>query len=197
MKHCGTRTIETKRLKLRKLSVSDSEAMFRNWASDPEVTKYLTWGAHESEEVTKTLLADWEKQYENNDYYQWGIELKSLGEVIGTISVVSTKESTDEAHIGYCIGRGWWHQGIMTEALGAVIMFLFNEVKCNRIVACYDTNNPHSGDVMKKCGMQFEGIMREAGRNNQGVCDLGQYAILKKAFSMSCSPDSIFVFSVR
>ncbi|MBR2067612.1 MAG: GNAT family N-acetyltransferase, partial [Solobacterium sp.] len=46
MKHLGTKTIETSRLILRKLNDDDAEAMFRNWASDNEVTKYLTWPTH-------------------------------------------------------------------------------------------------------------------------------------------------------
>lgn len=41
-------------------------------------------------------------------------------------------------------------------------------------------NNSHSGGVMKKCGMQFEGIMREGAKNNGGLCDIANYAILKK-----------------
>ena len=179
MQHCGTKTIEAKRLILRRLREEDAEAMFRNWASDPEVTAFLTWPAHTSVEVTKGLLKSWVKEYEKNDYYQWGIELKSLGEVIGTISVVGMKESIEMMHIGYCIGRAWWHQGIMTEALDAIITYLFTEVQCNRIESRYDVRNPHSGDVMKKCGMTFEGIMRSADINNQGICDTGNYAILR------------------
>lgn len=46
MNHCGTYTIETKRLLLRKFMVEDAEAMFQNWASDKEVTKFLTWPAY-------------------------------------------------------------------------------------------------------------------------------------------------------
>ncbi|MCI5861938.1 GNAT family N-acetyltransferase, partial [Bifidobacterium boum] len=41
MNHCGTYTIETKRLLLREFMVEDAEAMFQNWASDKEVTKFL------------------------------------------------------------------------------------------------------------------------------------------------------------
>lgn len=179
MNHCGTKNIETDRLILRRLRIEDAEAMYRNWASDPEVTKFLTWPPHENVEATRGLLTDWVAAYERDDYYQWGIELKSLGEVIGTITVVGMKESIGMAHIGYCIGRSWWHQGVMTEALGAIITFLFEEVKCKRIESRYDVNNPHSGDVMKNCGMTFEGIMRGADVNNQGICDTGQYAILR------------------
>lgn len=53
MKHLGTKTIETRRLVLRKFTLSDAEPMYRNWASDPEVTRYLLWPAHESEEENK------------------------------------------------------------------------------------------------------------------------------------------------
>ncbi|MBQ5951772.1 MAG: GNAT family N-acetyltransferase [Lachnospiraceae bacterium] len=180
MNHCGTKTIETERLILRRLTLDDADAMFRNWASDPDVTRYLTWPAHESADITRMLLSAWVPEYEKAEYYQWGIEPKSLGEVIGTISVVHWNENTRAAYIGYCIGTPWWHQGIMTEAFRAVIDFLFDEVKCERIVAQYDTNNPHSSMVMKKCGMSFEGIMRRGGFNNQGICDLGQYAILRR-----------------
>ena len=179
MNHCGTKAIETDRLLLRKLSVNDAEAMFRNWASDPEVTKFLTWPPHKSAEVTKSLLEDWLKEYEKDNYYQWGIELKAIGEVIGTISVVGLKEEIDMVHIGYCIGQAWWHQGIMTEALSAIIDFFFKEVGCNIIESRHDVNNPHSGEVMKKCGMKLEGMKRSADINNQGICDVVEYAILK------------------
>lgn len=182
MKHLGTKTIETDRLILRKMSVDDAEAMYKNWASDPEVTKYLTWPPHDSVESTKELLAQWEKEYEKENYYQWGIELRTLGEVIGSISAVGMREEVEMVHLGYCIGRPYWHQGIMTEALGAVIKFFFDEVGCNRIEARHDTNNPHSGDVMKKCGMRLEGVKRSADINNQGIHDSAEHAILREDY---------------
>ena len=67
----------------------------------------------------------------------------------------------------------------MTEALSAVIEYLYKEVGMNRIAARHDPNNPHSGDVMKKCGMKYEGTHRASDRNNQGICDAVQYAILR------------------
>ena len=59
----------------------------------------------------------------------------------------------------------------MTEALKAVMDFLFDEVGLNRVAACHDPNNPASGRVMEKAGMKYEGILREAGKNNTGICD--------------------------
>lgn len=89
-------------------------------------------------------------------------------------------EQLSSIEIGYCIGRRWWHQGIMTEALQAVIYYLFDTCDFNRITARHDPNNPHSGAVMKKCGMKYEGTTRQSGRNNQGVCDTAHYAILRR-----------------
>ena len=68
----------------------------------------------------------------------------------------------------------------MTEALTAVMQFLFKEVGMNRIEAKHDVNNPNSGVVMKKCGMNYEGTCRASDRNNQGICDIAQYAILRE-----------------
>ena len=65
-----------------------------------------------------------------------------------------------------------------TEALQCVIDFLFNEVGMQRIESRHDPRNENSGVVMKKCGMQYEGTLRRADWNNQGICDASYYAIL-------------------
>lgn len=177
LKHKGTQTIETSRLILRRARTEDAEPMFRNWASDKDVTRYLTWPPHENMEVTKTVVASWVEGYRKDDYYHWMIVLKETGEPIGSL-LASIAGRAQSAHIGYCIGRAWWHQGIMTEALKAVMGYLFDEVGFHRIEAMHDTNNPHSGDVMKKCGMKYEGTLRQADRNNQGICDACYYGLL-------------------
>ena len=177
LQHKGTVIIETTRLRLRRARMEDAEPMFRNWANDPDVTKYLTWPVHANLEVTRTLLENWADSYQNSDYYQWMIELKEIGEPIGSI-MASTTGRAESAHIGYCIGKAWWHKGIMTEAVKAVMEFLFDEVGYHRVEAMHDPNNPNSGKVMKKCGMRYEGTLRQADRNNQGVCDACYYALL-------------------
>ena len=108
--------------------------------------------------------------------------MKESGEPIGAIDVVNLREDIEEAEIGYCLGTAWWRLGIMTEAFQRVIQFLFEEVGVNRITATHDPRNPHSGDVMKKCGLRYEGTSRQAGKNNQGICDLARYAILKEDY---------------
>ena len=118
--HKGTQTIETDRLILRKAVLEDAEPMFRNWASNPEVTRFLTWPAYETVEAAYTTLKRWMEGYEDPAFYQWMIVLKEIGEPIGSISVVRQNYRVEEAEIGYCIGNSWWHKGIMTEALSAV-----------------------------------------------------------------------------
>ena len=88
MKHQGTKIIETERLRLRPFTMADVEPMYRNWASDCEVTKYLTWPTHESEKVTEMVISDWISQYDNPASYQWAIELKEGPELIGSIGVM-------------------------------------------------------------------------------------------------------------
>ncbi len=178
--HKGTQKLETKRLILRKAAPEDAQPMYENWASDPEVTKFLTWPPHSSPAVSEAVLKSWIEAYESADYYQWMIVLKDLNQPIGSISVVSKDDQVGKAEVGYCIGRRWWHKGIMSEALQAVIDFLFEEVHMNRIEAKHDPNNPHSGGVMRKCGMKYEGMARQSGWNNQGVCDIACYSILRE-----------------
>lgn len=167
----GTQTIETDRLILRRFTIDDAEDMYNNWASDPEVTKFLTWPTHSSVEVSRYVLTDWVSHYGEGDFFNWAMELKENGQVIGNISVVEVKEKAEAADMGYCMGRAYWGRGLMPEALKAVMDYLFDVVGLNRVAACHDVNNPKSGRVMDKAGMKQEGILRGAGRNNQGICD--------------------------
>ena len=183
MKHLGSKTIHTKRLTLRPFVVSDTEAMYENWASDPEVVRYLTWPIHSSADATRALLESWCANYAQPDYYQWAIQPDGTDEVIGSIAAVKINEHTGCITIGYCLGQKWWGQGYMPEALSALIRFFFNEVCANRIEAQHDLNNPKSGRVMQKCGMQKEGILRSAGFNNQGICDEVVYSILRSEYN--------------
>lgn len=178
MTHIGTQYIEAERLILRRFELSDAPAMFENWASDGEVTKYLTWPTHSDVSVTERVVREWAGRYSEKDFYQWAIVLKESGpEPIGSISVVEWARNGNVPEIGYCMGRRWWRRGIMSEALGVVLDFLFDRVGVERIVARHDVNNPHSGGVMVKCGMIFDGVRKKAGQDNQGVVDMACYTL--------------------
>lgn len=179
MRFDGTPILETDRIILRRFTTDDTQAMFENWASDREVTRYLTWPAHVSPDVTRQLISWWVDNYKNENYYNWAIVLKEENTLVGNISVIEFNENIESAEIGYCMGQKWWGRGIMPEALGEVIAYLFDEVGVNRIYAGHDVNNPKSGRVMSKAGMSFEGIMRQGGKNNTGICDVAIYSVLQ------------------
>ncbi|MDE6614357.1 MAG: GNAT family N-acetyltransferase [Clostridia bacterium] len=179
MKHIGTQVIETDRLILRKFQDSDAPCMYNNWASSDEVTKYLMWQSYKSIDDAKERINFLKENYVRDNFYDWVIVLKEIGEPIGSIGVVDLKENINAVHIGYCIGKKWWHQGITSEALSALIDFFFNKVGVERIESRHDPRNVNSGKVMQKCGMQYEGTLKKADINNQGICDAAYYAILK------------------
>lgn len=118
--------------------------------------------------------------YARGNVADWAIELKSLGEVIGSIGVVNVQPKADAVEVGYCIGSRWWNQGITTEAFRAVIHYFFTEAGVNRVSAFHDTRNGASGAVMRKCGLTYEGTQRQASWNHSGLCDLDGYSILKE-----------------
>ena len=153
MKHLGTKTLETKRFILRKFNNNDYAGMFNNWASDPIVTKYVTWNAHkdetETEEYLKTVIA----LYERKDYYHWVIEEKKTKEVIGSIASVKNDDVCVE--VGYSLSFKYWNKGVMTEALVRLLEFFFEEVGFEVALARHIKANRGSGEVMKKAGMKW------------------------------------------
>ena len=113
MNKTGTQRIETHRLILRRYRIEDAEDMFSNWASDPEVTKFLTWPTHSSVDVTRFVLNDWISRYGDGGFFNWAIEWRETGRVVGSIAVVRLEEAISEAEIGYCLSRSFWGRGIM------------------------------------------------------------------------------------
>lgn len=182
MKHLGTRTIETERLILRKFELTDVEGMYNNFARDEDVTRYITWPAHKNIEETNRIVQEYVKDSERDNYYHWCMVLKETNEVIGSIGAPRMFEDLKLFEVGYVMGKSFWGRGIMTEAMKALLRFFFEEVGVNRIEARHDTKNPSSGKVMMKSGMKFEGIIRQSGKNNTGICDSAVYGILKEDY---------------
>ena len=179
MQHKGTVRLETDRLILRRFRLDDSGAAFQNWTSDKRVTEFLRWPAHDTVNTTKKIIQMWVDGYARDDFYQWAIVLKNNGNgPVGTISVVDRNDALNILHIGYCIGSRWWNQGITSEAFSGIIPFLFEQVKANRIESQHDPRNPNSGKVMIKCGLKYEGTLRQADISNKGVVDAAVYSIL-------------------
>ena len=183
LSHIGTETIETPRLILRRFKAEDAEQMYNNWASDSIVTKYLSWGAHKNISETKEIIDSWVGEYENKNFYHWCITIKPTGETIGDISTVKMFEDTECCEIGYVLSRKFWNKGIMTEALHAVLEYLFERVGFHRIQLKHDVENIASGKVMIKNGLKREGILRECEKSPQGNWrDMVMYSVLDKEF---------------
>ncbi len=184
MKHIGTHELTTERLVLRRFCLNDAQAMFDNWASDPDVTEFLRWPAHTDISISQAVLEDWVKSYQYDDFYQWAIVPKDLGKPIGCIGVVERNDDIKMVHIGYAIGKRWWHNGYTSEALAALIEFFFVKLGVNRIESQHDPHNLNSGKVMQKCGMKYEGTMKQADFSNKGIVDACMYSILKDEWNL-------------
>lgn len=180
--HKGTQDLYTKRLRLRKYVLSDAPYMYKNYASDKKVTKFLFWEPYKKVEEIEAFLADVIKEYIYPNVYHWAIELN--GEIIGSISTISIDENNCNCEIGYCIGYDYWNKGITSEDVAAVMKFLFTEVGMHRITAKHDIENPASGEVMKKNHMTYEGKLREHYLRHDGTySDALVYSILKQEYT--------------
>lgn len=181
LKHKGTQELYTERLRLRRYDISDAGNMFKNYASDARVTKYLSWKPYKNVKDVENYLTGVISKYVSSDVYHWAIEIN--GEIIGSISVMFVDEKNHNCEIGYCIGHDYWSKGITSEALSAVMTFLFKEVGMHRIFAKHDVENPASGKVMQKCDMTYEGRLREHYLRHDGTySDALVHSILKNEY---------------
>ncbi len=82
---------------------------------------------------------------------------------------MSVDELRNNCEVGYCIGYDYWNKGFTSEALAAIMTYLFAEVGMHRIWAKHDVENPASGAVMQKCGMIYEGRFKEYYLRHDGT----------------------------
>ena len=153
-------TLETERLILRKMQVSDSADMYE-YAKLDSVTRYLTWFSHQNENYTKDYLKFISTKYTMGDFYDWALVYKENEKMIGTCGFTRFDFQSNKAEIGYVINPEYWGQGLTVEAASAVISFGFENFSLHRIEAKFIMGNSASLSVMKKLGMTFEGYARE------------------------------------
>ena len=145
-------TLVTDNCILRKVKKEDAEPMFRNWASDPEVTKYLTWPSHDNIETTNKIIDRWLEEEKDPKTIRFVITLKDCGEPIGAIDVVGYID--DNPEIGYCLSRKYWNQGLMTESCKAFSKYLF-DIGFKKVLIKAVVENIGSNRVIEKCGFKF------------------------------------------
>ena len=146
--------LETERLILRPMTVADAEHVFRTWASDPRVTKYMTYSTHANIETTTRWLADIEQNQQDETSMDIGFVLKKTGRLIGCGGAYY-KADKNAYSIGYNIAYEYWGEGYTTEAMQAIVDYLAEKRDAKRFIAEHAVENPASGRVMEKLGMKY------------------------------------------
>ena len=153
--HVGTQQIETSRLILRRHEITDADDWYNNWVTDPEVSRFWGWDPHNNIDETIEYLTWYIGEYEKINTYNRIIVLKEISKAIGYIYLNEFDDNDGSAAVHFAISRKYWNQGITTEACKAVLDFAFSELGTKRIHTRHHIDNPASGEVMKKCGMQY------------------------------------------
>ncbi len=150
-------TIETARLLIRKPQISDAEAIFERYSSDPEVGEFLAWPIQESVDETREFLERSEQEWE-----QWPAGAYLITRVVDGSIVGGTGlhfETPQRASTGYVIARDCWGKGYASEAVGAM-QELAAKLSVSRLYALCHTEHKPSRRVLEKAGFQFEGVLR-------------------------------------
>ncbi|KAB8135747.1 GNAT family N-acetyltransferase [Gracilibacillus oryzae] len=176
----GTPLIETERLILRKLEMSDVQKVYDHWLSDERVSDNRVSAPHQNISETVERMAEIVGNYAKKDFCWWGIELKTDYDLIGEIDLYNFDKDTENCEVSYSLGYNWWNQGYGTEALKAVVEFSFRYMNVHKISAAHNIDNPASGKVMRKAGMEKEVIIKHMIRNaKKEYKDCAVYGILQ------------------
>jgi ribosomal-protein-alanine N-acetyltransferase len=172
--------LETERLVLRELTLEDTQTLLKFWADD-EVTKYMNIESFQNPKQAEDMIRLLNELFQKKEAIRWGIVKKEDNSLIGTCGYNSwIQEQALRGELGYELGRAYWRQGFMTEALRAVISYGFGVMKLNRIEALVLLEASRSMSVLLKLGFQKEGILREHGYWKGQFWDQYCFSLLKR-----------------
>jgi ribosomal-protein-alanine N-acetyltransferase len=149
--------LKTERLRLRKAKLADAQAIFSQYAQDPEVTRYVSWRAHRDLDETRAYMRMCLLAWDAGKAFHWVIESAEDKQVMG---MVVARVVGEKWELGYVLARKHWGRGYMTEALQGLIAWAMKQRDIYRVWAVCDVDNAASARVMEKAGMQREGILR-------------------------------------
>jgi [ribosomal protein S5]-alanine N-acetyltransferase len=155
--------IDTPRLQLRPLEVSDADALFP-LASDPDVARMMSWDAHRDRGETVAFLERMVGTRDEGSSVGWAIVLE--GTPVGVISIDGIRWEfrawrTDRAELGYWLGKPYWGKGIMSEAATAALRFAFETLGLHKVtIGCVD-GNAASRAIIEKLGFRFLALFQE------------------------------------
>jgi len=153
----GPERIETARLVLRRPLAADAEAVFSRYASDPEVTRLLSWPTHRSIDETRAFLAFCDDEWARWPAGPYLIETRADTRLIGGTGFAF--ETPWRAATGYVLAREAWGLGFATESLAAVLG-VAPALGLRRLHALCHPDHVASRRVLEKCGFGREGLLR-------------------------------------
>jgi [ribosomal protein S5]-alanine N-acetyltransferase len=147
----------TERLFFRPPKKRDATAIFESWSSDPEVCKFLAWSPHKTIKDTYKFIKFSQHARDYTEEFIWLIFLHNETNPIGSISIRPNKFRVE---IGYVLGRQFWGNGYMTEAVTYLSNMTLAVPEVYRVWAVCDVDNIASARVLEKSGMLREGLLR-------------------------------------
>lgn len=153
----GTKILETERLLLRPFVEQDAENVYRNFGSSEDVYRFLPCNQHQNLAETKKIVHQWVEKYREDGRYYWCIDLKpEKQKAIGAVYLVNENKEDHSLELGFCLGKKWWNQGIITQAAQMVCEYIQQLGKFDYVWGRHDQLNPASGKVFLYTGFQFE-----------------------------------------
>lgn len=170
-------TLTTERLIMRKMLVSDYKDMFE-YSCRPETSKYLLWTPHVSPKFSKRYLSYLQGQYRDENFYDFALENRATGKMIGTCGFTTFDLENNSAEVGYVLNPDYWGIGLAPEALRRLMQFGFTELRLHRLVAKIINENSASKRVAEKCGFRHESTHKDAMLIKGEYRTICEYAIL-------------------
>jgi RimJ/RimL family protein N-acetyltransferase len=152
------RTWQTERLLAKPSAIEDAKVVFEDYASDPTVAKYMTWTPHRNVDDTKEFLRRCERVWSEGSAFPWSLWCRQDGAFVGVIEI---RVGTSAVDLGYALVRRWWHQGLMSEAVTAVVHWALAQPTIYRVWATCDIDNVASARLLERVGMEREGVLRQ------------------------------------
>ena len=170
------------RVTLRPLRLSDTEDVYQN-IRDEAVAKWTLSIPHpyRKEEAGKCIRRSVYNRRKGLAY-DFGIVYRPTGRVIGMIGLANLSRKDQNAEMGYWLGIHYWGQGLMTEAVGLILRFGFQELELHRLSAEVFKATPASGRVLEKSGFIFAGTAREARLKYGQWHDMLKYGLLRQEY---------------
>lgn len=170
------RLIDTPRLHLRDPRADDAQAAFDAYAGDPQVLRYLGWHPHASVQATRDQFSYDVHRWLKGSAWVWVMTRKAgdgappgqAGCVFGQIELVPQSHPSDQAHhlrLGYLMARSHWGQGLMAEAVQAVLQAALEQPAVWRLDALCDVDNHASAALLQRVGMVREGCLQRVVRH--------------------------------